>query len=61
MQPNVGFRPVGVRRITATGIEGLDGEFREYDTIVCATGFDSTYRPRVPIGELCRVDIAELG
>lgn len=52
VEDNVDFRPVDIKRITATGIEGADGEHREYDSIVCATGFDSTYRPRVPIGEI---------
>ena len=32
-----------------TGIETVDGEHREYDTIVCATGFDTSYTPRIPI------------
>ncbi|ORY81800.1 FAD/NAD(P)-binding domain-containing protein [Leucosporidium creatinivorum] len=49
VEDNVDFRPVDIKRVTATGIEGSDGEHREYDSIVCATGFDSTYRPRVPI------------
>lgn len=51
VEENVDFRAVDVKKITATGIAGSDGEHREYDSIVCATGFDSTYRPRVPIGE----------
>lgn len=32
-----------------SGIETADGQHREYDTIVCATGFDTSYTPRIPI------------
>lgn len=38
VQPNVGFVSTGIKKITETGIETVDGEVREYDTIVCATG-----------------------
>lgn len=34
----------GIKRVTAKGIETIDGEFREVDTLVLATGYDvSTY------------------
>ncbi|GAA5820474.1 hypothetical protein JCM11251_005640 [Rhodosporidiobolus azoricus] len=46
---NVGFVNTGIKRITEKGIEANDGTVREYDTIVCATGFDTSYRPRIPI------------
>jgi len=52
VEPNVDFISNGIKRITETGIETVDGNHREYDTIVTATGFDTSYRPRVPIGEL---------
>lgn len=38
VEPNVDFISTGIKRITETGIETVDGQHREYDTIVCATG-----------------------
>lgn len=38
-----------VQRITGDGVVGADGLERKCDTIVCATGFDVTYRPRFPV------------
>jgi len=35
--------------ITEDGVIGKDGTCREVDTIVCATGFDVTDRPRFPV------------
>merc|ERR1712093_575625 len=49
VEPNVDFISTGIKRITETGIETVDGQHREYDTIVCATGFDTTFTPRIPI------------
>lgn len=34
---------------TEDGVVGEDGIERKCDTIVCATGFDTSYRPRFPI------------
>lgn len=48
-EDHVDFIPTAIERITATGIQCKDGTCREYDTIVCATGFDTSYRPRIPI------------
>lgn len=41
---NVDFVSTGIKRITETGIETVDGKHREYDTIVSATG---CVRPRL--------------
>ncbi|GAA5945817.1 hypothetical protein JCM3775_006788 [Rhodotorula graminis] len=49
VEPNVDFISAGIKRFTETGIETVDGDHREYDTIVCATGFDTTFTPRIPI------------
>ncbi|KAI5476329.1 flavin-binding monooxygenase [Pseudohyphozyma bogoriensis] len=49
VEENVDFVPSGISRVTETGIETVDGDKREFDTIVCATGFDTSYRPRIPI------------
>jgi len=37
-----------IKKITETGIEDKDGVHREYDVIVCATGFDTSFKPRYP-------------
>ncbi|GAA5925144.1 flavin-containing monooxygenase [Sporobolomyces koalae] len=49
VEDNVDFISNPIKRITETGIETADGNHREYDTIVTATGFDTSYRPRIPI------------
>jgi hydroxyversicolorone monooxygenase len=38
-----------VARITPTSVVGGDGIDRKVDTIVCATGFDVSFKPRFPI------------
>ena len=48
-EPNVDVHFTGVASCTEDGIVGDDGEERKVDTIVCATGFDVSYRPRFPI------------
>ncbi|KAL6710120.1 hypothetical protein ACN47E_009911 [Coniothyrium glycines] len=46
---NVDVHFTSVEEITETGVIGKDGTTKEVDTIVCATGFDVTYRPRFPV------------
>ncbi|TVY37816.1 putative sterigmatocystin biosynthesis monooxygenase [Lachnellula subtilissima] len=48
-EPNVDLRFTGVARITEDGVVGDDGVERKCDVIVCATGFDVSYRPRFPV------------
>lgn len=48
-EPNVDVHFTAVDEITEIGVIGADGVERQVDTIVCATGFDVTYRPRFPI------------
>nr|POE51572.1 putative sterigmatocystin biosynthesis monooxygenase stcw [Quercus suber] len=48
-QPNVDVHFTPVTRCTENGVIGADGVERHVDTIVCATGFDVSYRPRFPI------------
>jgi cation diffusion facilitator CzcD-associated flavoprotein CzcO len=45
-QPNVDVHFTPVETITEKGVVGIE---REVDTIVCATGFDVSYKPRFPI------------
>nr|KMM71314.1 monooxygenase [Coccidioides posadasii RMSCC 3488] len=46
---NVDVHFTAVARFTENGVMGEDGIEREADTVVCATGFDTSYRPRFPI------------
>lgn len=46
---NAGFINVGIARITSDGIETQDGKRRQYDVIVCATGYDPTFIPRFSV------------
>ena len=34
---------------TATGLQSADGTEREFDVIICATGFDISFTPRFPV------------
>lgn len=46
---NVDVHFTGVERITEDGVIGEDGIERKADTIICATGFDVTFRPLFPV------------
>jgi hypothetical protein len=54
---DVHFTPV--TKITENGVIGEDCIERQCDTIVCATGFDVSYRPRFPILGQNGVDLAD--
>lgn len=56
---NVSVHFTPVEQITEKGVVGGDGTEREVDTIVCATGFDVSYRPRFPIVGKNGVDLAD--
>lgn len=42
---NVIVRSDEIRRITPTGIQMVDGTKLALDAIICATGFDNSFRP----------------
>lgn len=48
-QPNVTVIPDGIQSVSETGILDNAGKFRDVDTIICATGFDTTFTNRFPI------------
>lgn len=48
-EPNVNVHFTAVDKVTPTGVIGADGILREGDTLICATGFDVSFRPRFPI------------
>ncbi|EXJ68397.1 uncharacterized protein A1O5_08189 [Cladophialophora psammophila CBS 110553] len=49
VRPNVEVIQDGIVRVTKEGIVCKDGEKRSLDVIICATGFDTTFKPRIPI------------
>ncbi|KAF5392488.1 hypothetical protein D9757_002209 [Collybiopsis confluens] len=44
----VEFVPENIKRVTATGIETTDGHHRDLDIIVCATGYDTSFKLPFP-------------
>lgn len=49
VQDNVDVVPTHIKRITPTGIETDDGKTYDLDVLVCATGFDTSFRYPFPI------------
>jgi cation diffusion facilitator CzcD-associated flavoprotein CzcO len=58
-EPNVQVHFTEVVEITETGLKGKNGVEVMTDTIVCATGFDTSFRPAFPILGRNGVDLAE--
>ena len=48
-EKNVDVHFTPVVSCTEDGVIGEDGAERKVDTIVCATGFDVSYKPRFPL------------
>ncbi|PPJ54899.1 hypothetical protein CBER1_06033 [Cercospora berteroae] len=48
-EENVDVHFTAVKSCTEDGVVGEDGVERKVDTVVCATGFDVSYKPRFPI------------
>ena len=59
VQNNVDMRWDDIAHVTEKGIKTKSGEEREYDVIVCATGFDTTFRPSFPLIGRNGVDLGE--
>ncbi|EOD51159.1 putative flavin-binding monooxygenase protein [Neofusicoccum parvum UCRNP2] len=58
-EPNVNMHFTGAARIEKDGVVGEDGTVVTCDTIVCATGFDTTWKPRFPVVGRNGVDLRE--
>ncbi|KAL2067206.1 hypothetical protein VTL71DRAFT_1630 [Oculimacula yallundae] len=58
-QDNVEMRWDDVQSITENGIVTRTGEVKEYDVIVCATGFDTSFKPPFPVIGRNGVNLAE--
>lgn len=54
---DVHFTPV--TQVKEHAVVGEDGTEREVDTVVCATGFDVSYKPRFPIVGRDGIDLAQ--
>ncbi|KAJ7597765.1 FAD/NAD-binding domain-containing protein [Mycena floridula] len=59
-EDNVEFVPVPIKRVTKTGIETEDGKHTDLDIIVCATGFDTTFKYGFPLIGRAGKDLAEV-
>lgn len=57
--PNVAVHFTPVVQVKPNSVVGEDGTEVEVDTVVCATGFDVSYKPRFPIVGRDGVDLAE--
>ncbi|KAJ5661372.1 uncharacterized protein N7484_000744 [Penicillium longicatenatum] len=57
-QDNVDMWWDDVARITEKGILTRSGEEKEYDVIVCATGFDTSFKPSFPLIGRNKVNLA---
>jgi len=49
MEDNVEFVPTHIKCINETGIELVDGKHHDFDIIICATGFDTSFKPQFDI------------
>ena len=59
LRPNCELTQSPIERISETAIHTADGKVYEIDVLVCATGFDVSFRPRYPtVGRQC-VDLRE--
>lgn len=48
-QPNVKVKTSPIVRLVERGIVTQDDDLNEVDVVICATGFDTTYKSRFPI------------
>lgn len=58
-QDNIDMQWDDVERITEKGILTRSGEEKEYDAIVCATGFDTSFQPSFPVVGRHGINLAE--
>jgi len=49
VQDNVSFHPEEIAHFTPEGLTTATGEQHSYDAIICATGYDGTFRPPFPV------------
>jgi len=49
VRDNVEVVSSGIEKIVPGGVQTTDGREIEVDVLVCATGFDTSYRPKLPL------------
>lgn len=49
IKPNVTVVATEIEKVTETGFLTVDGRSFDVDAIICATGFETSYRPPFPI------------
>lgn len=59
-QENVDYISDPIQKVTEGGIVTTDGRLREVDVIICATGFDTSGKPRIPTYGLDGISLAEI-
>ena len=59
VEDNVTFRAQEIKRFTEHGMQTVDGESHEYDAIICATGYDGSFRPRFPVTGINGIDLRD--
>ena len=60
-EENVDFHFTAVESCTEEGVGGADGFEGKVDTIMCANGFDVTYRPQFPVVGNDGIDLQDMG
>jgi cation diffusion facilitator CzcD-associated flavoprotein CzcO len=58
-EENVSFIHPEIKRVTPNGIDTADGEHRELDIIICATGFDTSYQLPFPLIGRNRIELGQ--
>lgn len=57
--PNVSIQFDSIQQVVENGIKLKTGEVIQYDAIICATGFETSWRPRFPIVGRNGIDLRE--
>jgi cation diffusion facilitator CzcD-associated flavoprotein CzcO len=60
LEPNCDITNSAITEITESGVKTADGKDFECDVVICATGFDCSYRPRFPLVGENNVELGEL-
>lgn len=60
VEDNVNFVNRKIKRFVPEGIETVDGQVREVDIIICATGFDTTLKQPFPVRGLGGVSLDDV-
>ena len=56
-KPNVTTSYSGIKQVTPTGCVTDDNQEHSFDVLICATGFDTSYRPQFPVVGRNNVDL----